>query len=122
VTASIEPSIIATCQRCGRRYLRSLSRRSWQVLCYHCWQHARRKCGSRALSYGHYCMRRHWSAHLALRPQSQREVLLALASNLDALIKLCHPDLHGNSVLSNDVTAWLLTVRYRLPGKRPTIQ
>ncbi len=40
-----------------------------------------------------------------------------LASNgldterLGKLIRLCHPDRHGNSSMSNEVTQWLLTLR-----------
>lgn len=37
---------------------------------------------------------------------------------LRQLLQLCHPDKHGNSQTSQDVTCWLLEVRKKLDGKK----
>ena len=37
-----------------------------------------------------------------------------LAENLDRLIRLCHPDKHGGSESSKEITQWLLGLRKKL--------
>jgi hypothetical protein len=51
-----------------------------------------------------------------------RELYLALRAEISSdgrvmkLIRLCHPDKHGNSQESNDTTKWLLSLRTKLKG------
>lgn len=43
---------------------------------------------------------------------------LITRERLRQLLQLCHPDKHGNSQTSQDVTCWLLEVRKRLDEKK----
>lgn len=48
-----------------------------------------------------------------LRAQLRKRPKEMDAERLRQLLQLCHPDKHGNSVLAQQITSWLLTLRKR---------
>lgn len=50
-------------------------------------------------------------------PRLEEVVLRVSRDRLRQLIQLCHPDKHGNSSTSEDVTRWLLEARKKLDGR-----
>lgn len=94
------------CPKCGSRFFQDTE---WKRICYTCWQSTKQ-----APPHDE-------AAHL--RAENARLRLQLLQRTLDAprdpipsdmlarLIRLCHPDKHGNSEGANIATAWLLSQR-----------
>jgi hypothetical protein len=96
------------CHECGSSFWRDSS---WKTLCLSCWK------ASQPATPGH---RRHTGRLLELEKENaslRREIArLRQYATLDPdmlsrLVRLCHPDRHGNSEASNKATAWLLARR-----------
>lgn len=103
----------ATCEECGGTFTRAPGE-SWKRLCLSCWKAARDKLAQ-------------LTAELAeTRAERDRLRLRVLKLELDGqrtkpegippemlrrLVRLCHPDRHGNSKAANEATAWLLAQR-----------
>lgn len=84
---------IATCQSCGERFHRDVGEH-WKRLCLSCW--------------------------IATQPPRTKPAPAVdplrdeLREQMRGLLSLCHPDRHGNSTLSTNITRWLLELRDRL--------
>ena len=91
---------MAICTDCGSYFSK---RHDWEVRCFPCWR-ARKDANLVSLPS---------SELLALRESAKRGESLraALGEHLPRMIRLCHPDRHGNSEASNIVTRWLLALR-----------
>jgi hypothetical protein len=87
---------IAFCLDCGRGFSRPAGE-TWRVRCVPCWRKVK------------------GIEPYVVLPPAQAE----LGEHLRALLQLCHPDKHGGSALSNEVTAWLLRVREELAEEEP---
>lgn len=87
----------AVCCDCGEVFLR-YDNEVWKVRCLSCWAIAKARRESRTVR----------------QPPPPDPVLAELRDNLRGLLSLCHPDRHGNSALSTNITRWLLAVRERL--------
>jgi ribosomal protein L32E len=82
----------AVCTRCTETFLRD-SGKSWQKLCWHCWRETK----GRNKTYR--------------APALPDPLRVDFKKYLPLLIRLCHPDRHGNSESANKVTQWLLKAR-----------
>ena len=96
---------LATCPTCGNQYDQD---QPWKKTCLTCWQKKKRAEQS--------------SSGTPDEVQKLRAEVLRLRqiapppiepNMLARLIRLCHPDKHGNSEAANEATAWLLSQRVR---------
>lgn len=78
----------ARCDRCGAGFHRDHAD-DWKRLCLPCWREA--------------------NAKTTATRRTPRAVVPA--EMLPRLIRLCHPDRHGNSEASTIATQWLLSLR-----------
>lgn len=110
----------ATCEECGDPFTRAPGE-SWKRRCLSCWKAspAAKKAARDKLAQ--------LTAELAeVRAERDRLRLRVLALELDGqrakpegippemlrrLVRLCHPDRHGQSKAANQATAWLLAQR-----------
>lgn len=95
------------CPNCGRRYLQGAE---WKRICYPCWKSAKQSTP-------------HNNETERLRAENARLRLQLLQRTLEGpretiplemlkrLIRLCHPDRHGNSEMATTATQWLLSQR-----------
>ena len=96
------------CPSCGASYLRD---QPWKRVCYACWA-ARKKTGTAAATRAEI-------DDLNLIVQGLRFRIAELEAErmpdgmLARLIRLAHPDRHGNSQAANSATQWLLSLRRR---------
>lgn len=114
----------ATCAACGAVFWRKEGEH-WKTLCLGCWKTKQRKAEAEQREPGNVEQLRaeldavkRENGKLKLRlltlqldrqPQPARPGIPA--DMLGRLIRLCHPDRHGNSEASNQATAWLLAQR-----------
>ncbi|ENO80542.1 hypothetical protein B447_12212 [Thauera sp. 27] len=113
----------ATCDECGDDFTRTAGE-DWKRLCLPCWKAspAAKKSAPDRLAQ--------LTAELAeARAEAARLRLRVLALELaDAppaippdmlrrLVRLCHPDRHGQSEAANQATAWLLAQRNRMENR-----
>jgi hypothetical protein len=85
---------VSTCVDCGSYFYRAATE-SWKRRCLSCWLATK-------------------ATKPAAAPVQPDPVVGELRDNIRGLLSLCHPDRHGNSQLSTNVTRWLLQVRDRL--------
>jgi hypothetical protein len=85
-------NVYCTCTRCGCTFEREADQK-WKRLCLDCWLASKGK-------------------ERAPPPPPPPEPAPRIeAEMLGRLIRLCHPDKHGNSEASNTATKWLLAQR-----------
>jgi hypothetical protein len=97
--------ILAICPICGSRYHQD---EPWKKTCLPCWQKKKRAEKSSSGPYEELQMLR--AELLRLRLTAPPSIAPDMLSRL---IRLCHPDKHGNSEAANEATAWLLAQRVR---------
>ncbi|MBK7423578.1 MAG: hypothetical protein IPJ48_11015 [Propionivibrio sp.] len=102
---------LATCSTCGNRYQRD---EPWKRTCLPCWKKRKRAEQNSAPGTSNELLK----ARLEILKLQAELSVLRLATTraiepgmLAQLIRLCHPDKHGNSQGSNKATAWLLGQR-----------
>ncbi len=102
---------LATCPLCGTRYQKD---ETWKKTCLKCWIKKKNTERNSAPDADDELL----TARLeVLRLQAELSVLrLARPQSIEPdmltrLIRLCHPDRHGNNEASNRATAWLLGQR-----------
>lgn len=96
---------LATCPKCGSRYEQD---QPWKKVCLSCWQ--KKKRSEESSSGANEEVQKLRAEVLRLRLVAPP----AIAPDMLArLIRLCHPDKHGNSQAANEATAWLLSQRVR---------
>lgn len=114
----------ATCAACGAVFWRKEGEH-WKTLCLGCWKTKQRKAEAEQREPGNVEQLRaeldavkRENGRLKLRllsfrleQRQQSEPASIPADMLGRLIRLCHPDRHGNSEASNQTTAWLLERR-----------
>lgn len=88
--------MIAHCCDCHAPFARRLGE-EWKVRCYACWLAVK------------------GTTRPTVTPTAD-PVVGELRDHLPGLIRLAHPDRHGNSPLSNRITGWLLGLRDRIGG------
>jgi len=95
----------ATCPECGDRFEKDAP---WKKTCMPCWKESKRAEHIELLELREEVAehRRLLSAVLA-----ERKAVSIEPDMLSRLIRLCHPDKHGNSEASNQATAFLLAQR-----------
>jgi hypothetical protein len=113
---------IVNCESCGTRFARD-SDEAWKHLCFECWLRKRRQEeGTNHDAGRHRDTRRRKSWHdpgpePAPAIVHYKEPLvsdLELRLRLPSLIRLCHPDKHGNSEAATEITQWLLKLRKKV--------
>lgn len=95
------------CPNCGRRYLQNAE---WKRICYPCWK------ASKQTPHRDNETEQLRAENARLRLQLLQRTLEAPremipTDMLRRLIRLCHPDRHGNSESATMVTQWLLSQR-----------
>ena len=96
------------CPSCGSRFVRD---QPWKRVCFACWK-ASKKTGTSAATSAEI-------DNLNLIVQGLRFRIAELEAErmpdgmLSRLIRLAHPDRHGNSQAANVATQWLLSLRRR---------
>lgn len=102
---------VITCPQCGQPFYQD---EHWKRICYDCWcvnnGKTRRRSRSNFNYGGNYSAgqdRRYNASHNA----SQEAPKPISADLLKRLIHLCHPDKHGNSPMSVEVTQQLLQMK-----------
>lgn len=104
---------IATCPTCGTQYQKD---EPWKKSCLKCWQKKKRAEESSSPGTNDELLKarlevcRLTSELSALRLRLSRPEYIE-PDMLTRLVRLCHPDRHGNSEASNKATAWLLEQR-----------
>ncbi len=114
------------CIGCGGNFT---PRNGWEKLCYSCWKFKKDADDQKAIE------RQERAEHLeklrvlterlerAKRDEPRRVEYIEIpcqksesdwSRQIMRLIKLCHPDRHGNSQEANDVTRWLLEERQKI--------
>lgn len=94
----------ATCPECGDRFEKDAP---WKKTCMPCWKESKRAEHNELLE-----LREEVSEHRRLLSEILAERKAAISPDMLArLIRLCHPDKHGNSEASNQATAFLLAMR-----------
>ncbi|MFZ4538621.1 hypothetical protein [Propionivibrio sp.] len=102
---------ISTCPTCGSKYQKD---EPWKKTCLKCWQ--RKKRAEEGSSSGTSSELPNHSEDV-LRLQIEVFILRTVKpvgiepDMLSRLVRLCHPDRHGNSEGSTKATAWLLEQR-----------
>lgn len=91
-----------TCPECGDRFEKDAS---WKRICLACWKESKRAEHDELLE-----LREEVAEHRRLL--SGRKAGAIESDMLARLIRLCHPDKHGNSEASNTATAFLLAQRH----------
>jgi hypothetical protein len=111
-------SEMATCDRCGTSFWRN-PEEHWKRLCLACWKATRPPApGNRQdmLLLENRALRAEvGSLRMELEQLRQRAVIGP--AMLGRLIRLCHPDRHGNTEAANVATRWLLEQRRALEGR-----
>ncbi len=97
--------ILATCPVCGSQYFQD---EPWKKTCLSCWQKKKRAEKSSSGTPDEVQKLRDEVLRLRLAAPPPIE-----PNMLSRLIRLCHPDKHGNSEAANEATAWLLAQRVR---------
>ena len=97
---------MAYCVRCHAWFDRAYEE-SWKTMCYPCWKKSKDSKPGSYKSRHQYRPRPVYHSDAAVSDEVLRE-------KLPSLIRLCHPDKHGNSEAANEVTKWLLEVRKKL--------
>ena len=102
---------LATCPTCGKPFEKDAP---WKKTCLPCWQKKKRAeenpfSGTDELDAAKLEIK-------VLRQQLSTMLLLRNARGIEPdmlarLIRLCHPDKHGNNEMSTKATAWLLEQR-----------
>lgn len=95
----------ATCPTCGNRYDQD---QPWKKTCLPCWQ--KKKRAEQSYSGTNEEVQKLRDEVLRLRMAEPPPIAPDMLSRL---IRLCHPDKHGNSEAANEATAWLLAQRVR---------
>ena len=91
----------ATCPECGNRFEKDAP---WKKTCMPCWREAKRAEHEELLLLRQEVF--------ALRRRLQAVTAASIPPDmLSRLIRLCHPDKHGNSEASNTATSFLLAQR-----------
>ncbi len=105
----------ATCKDCGQFFNRGIDE-EWKVRCILCYiSHKKQK---REEEYYGYAWQKRPEANQT-RPSSAPDPIIGeFNENLATLVRLCHPDKHGNSEAANEVTKWLLAKRKEVRGKQ----
>lgn len=95
----------ATCPECGDRFEKDAS---WKRTCMPCWKESKRAERIELLE-----LREEVAEHRRLlREVVDAQKATAIEPDMLArLIRLCHPDKHGNSESANTATQWLLAQR-----------
>lgn len=88
---------------------------SWRKLCKRCYAKKKKAEESAGKSYNKDYERLWREALERLRQQSQESIIND--DLLRRLIMLCHPDKHGGSVVAEDVTKQLLSIRRSIKGE-----
>ena len=98
---------LAICPTCGARYQKD---EPWKKTCLKCWQKKRKveKGPSGADDELRHLRAEVFALRQMLGQPRRKEIDPDMLSRL---IRLCHPDKHGNSEASNKATIWLLEQR-----------
>jgi len=96
---------LATCPACGMPYHQD---QPWKKTCLSCWQ--KKKRAEQSFSGTSEEVQKLRAEVLRLRLIAPPPIAPDILSRL---IRLCHPDKHGNSEAANEATAWLLSQRVR---------
>ncbi|MEF8717244.1 MAG: hypothetical protein V5B35_05240 [Candidatus Accumulibacter necessarius] len=91
-----------TCPECGDRFEKDAS---WKRTCLACWKESKRAEHDELLE-----LREEVAEHRRLL--AERKAAAIESDMLARLIRLCHPDKHGNSQAANQATQWLLAQRH----------
>ena len=95
-----------TCQHCGETFY---AVEHWKTLCIPCFKKSKQRENN---SLSELAELRLENSRLRFELAIRHQTLGAIPSGiLKTLIRLAHPDKHGNSTAANDATAWLLTQR-----------
>jgi hypothetical protein len=96
---------IAICPNCGDRFYKD---QPWKKTCLPCWKESKRAEHDELLD-----LREEVAEHRRLLREALAEKAAACIEPemLSRLIRLCHPDKHGNSEAANTATQWLLAQR-----------
>ena len=96
---------IATCPNCGDRFHKD---QPWKKTCLPCWKESKRAERDELLE-----LREEVAEHRRLLREAlaQKAAVRIPAEMLARLVRLCHPDKHGNSEAANTATQWLLAQR-----------
>lgn len=96
---------ISTCPECGDRFEKDAP---WKKTCMPCWKESKRAEHDELLE-----LREEVAEHRRLLSQilAERKAAAISPDMLARLIRLCHPDKHGNSEAANTATQWLLAQR-----------
>ncbi|MBL8423289.1 MAG: hypothetical protein JNK06_07325 [Candidatus Accumulibacter phosphatis] len=92
---------LATCPECGDRFHKD---QPWKTICTACWKESKRAEHAELLEL------REEVAELRLAIAEMKAAVIE-PDMLARLIRLCHPDKHGNSEVANTATQWLLAQR-----------
>ncbi|MGB4912115.1 MAG: hypothetical protein WBO95_08290 [Candidatus Dechloromonas phosphoritropha] len=99
------------CEKCGAAFIRE-DGEDWKTLCLACWKKSPK---AKNVAADRLAQLTAENTALLLERDTLRRSLQAAISippdMLARLIRLCHPDRHGNSEASNMATAWLLVQR-----------
>ncbi len=95
----------ATCPECGNRFEKDAA---WKKTCMPCWKESKRAEHDELLE-----LRQEVAEHRRLLSEilAERKAAAIEPEMLSRLIRLCHPDRHGNSKASNTATSFLLAQR-----------
>jgi hypothetical protein len=100
-----KPMSISICPACGDRFEKDAA---WKKTCMPCWKESKRAEHVELLE-----LREEVAEHRRLLSEmlAERKAAAIEPEMLSRLIRLCHPDKHGNSEASNMATAFLLAQR-----------
>jgi len=88
----------AICGQCNQAFERDHDK-TWQKLCWRCWRETKGR------------------SKTCRAPALPDPLRIDFKKYLPLLIRLCHPDKHGNSESANRVTSWILKERNAKAGK-----
>jgi hypothetical protein len=103
----------AKCPVCGNAFLRD---EPWKRVCFPCWRKTKNRTTADSSAEAENRRLRQEAAKLRNEVHTLRSVIAIRAASIPAnmlkrLIRLCHPDRHGNSQASTEATQWLLAQR-----------
>lgn len=103
----------AECEACGSPFTRGPDE-SWKRKCLACWRATKRTEPRDSDECARWYRRGYAAGLAAADAQRTAEPAVLDPEHLRALVRLCHPDLHGGSELATRTTAWLLDLRRRV--------
>lgn len=102
--------MMASCSNCGATFYRNPDE-TWKTRCLSCWKRDKRNPASAHVGKDETVARLQVEVAMLKLKLAERQPERIPPEMLARLIRLTHPDKHGNSPAANEATQWLLQQR-----------